>query len=373
MNKQKVSKFITSFKVIAAAIAGLVVIGGSAGLVRADQYDEQIKALQAQNATSQSASNDLAAQASSYQDAVYKLDQQIGSLQQAIVNNQLKSQELQKEITQAQVDIDQQKHVLSENIKTMYIDGQVSTLEILANSSNLSDFVNQQEYQGTVQNKVKAALDKINELKVQLTEQERQLEVATADLKNQQSQLASTQAQQSYMLAYTQGQKAAFDSQISTNKSQISALRQQQIAANARFIGGGVAGSGPACGGGYPARWCEIPQDSVIDSWGMFNRECVSYTAFRVAASGRYMPWWGGVGNANQWDEDAIAAGIPVDSNPQPGDVAISNGGAYGHSMYVESVNGDGTINVSQYNASLDGRFSYRYNLSIGNLVFIHF
>jgi surface antigen len=101
----------------------------------------------------------------------------------------------------------------------------------------------------------------------------------------------------------------------------------------------------------------------------MYNRECVSYTAFRVAASGRYVPW--GLGNANQWDDNARARGIPVDSNPRPGDVAISNAGAFGHAMYVESVSG-GTIFVSQYNAALDGRYSTK-TISAAGLVFIHF
>jgi surface antigen len=104
----------------------------------------------------------------------------------------------------------------------------------------------------------------------------------------------------------------------------------------------------------------------------MYNRECVSYTAFRVAASGRYMPFWGGVGNANQWDDNARAIGIPVDSNPRAGDVAIKNSMPYGHAMYVESVNGNGTINISQYNAALDGRYSTN-TISPSGLVFIHF
>lgn len=104
----------------------------------------------------------------------------------------------------------------------------------------------------------------------------------------------------------------------------------------------------------------------------MYNRECVSYTAFRVAASGRNMPYWGGIGNANQWDENADRAGIPNDGNPRAGDVAISNRGAYGHAMYVESVNANGTINISQYNASLNGRYSTN-TIDPSGLVFIHF
>jgi surface antigen len=168
-----------------------------------------------------------------------------------------------------------------------------------------------------------------------------------------------------------QSQQASYNQQISANSGRIAELRREQIAANSRFIG--AAGTGSACGGGYPAKWCEIAQDSVIDSWGMYNRECVSYTAFKVAASGRYMPYWGGYGNANQWDDNARAAGIPVDTSPRAGDVAISNRGTYGHAMYVESVNGNGTINISQYNAALDGRYSTRSGMDPSGLYFIHF
>ena len=59
----------------------------SSGLVGADQYDEQIWALQGQNASHQQAANELAAQAASYQDAVDKLSTQINNLRQAILDN----------------------------------------------------------------------------------------------------------------------------------------------------------------------------------------------------------------------------------------------------------------------------------------------
>ena len=84
------------------------------------------------------------------------------------------------------------------------------------------------------------------------------------------------------------------------------------------------------------------------------------------------MPYWGGRGNANQWVDDAQSAGIPVDHSPRAGDVAISLAGAFGHAMYVESVNSNGTINISQYNVNLDGRYSTN-TISVGSLYFIHF
>ena len=147
----------------------------------------------------------------------------------------------------------------------------------------------------------------------------------------------------------------------------------QQAAENAKKFRGSQIIAGSNGRDTYPNKWRNIPQDSVVDSWGMYNRECVSYTAWKVYESGRYMPYWGGIGNANQWDDNARRMGIPVDGNPRPGDVAVAHWGYYGHVMYVESVNPNGTINISQYNYDFNGTYSEVYNFPTSGLVFIHF
>lgn len=126
----------------------------------------------------------------------------------------------------------------------------------------------------------------------------------------------------------------------------------------------------PACGGGYPEKWCNVPIDTVVDNWGMYNRECVSYTAWKVASSGRHMPY--GFGDANNWPKAAQHAGIPVDEKPRVGDVAIRFDNKFGHSMYVESVHADGTLTVSQYNVNSSGGYSVE-TIKPSGLVFIHF
>lgn len=108
------------------------------------------------------------------------------------------------------------------------------------------------------------------------------------------------------------------------------------------------------------------------DPWGMYKRQCVSFAAWKVASSGRVMPYWGGRGNANLWDDNARSSGIPVDSNPTVGSVAVDNSGYYGHVMFVEEVYGDGTILVSQYNADGAGHYSIERRASSG-LRYIHF
>jgi len=359
-------------RVLALVLASAGLIGGAAA-AHADQFDVQINALNEQNSTVQGLVNGLESQASSYQDTINQLQVQIDSVRSQLADNQAKQASLEQQITANQQQIDQKKQQLSGTIKSMYIDGQTSTIEELASSKDLSDYVDKEEYHTAVQNQLDATIQQIGALQAELQKEKTQVDQLVVDEKTQNEQLSSAQAKQNQFLAFNEGQQTAYNAQISANSSQIAKLRQAQIAANARFSGGGSPGHGPTCGGGYPAKWCEVAQDSVIDDWGMYNRECVSYTAFRVAASGRNMPYWGGRGNANQWVNDAESAGIPVDHNPRAGDVAISLAGAFGHAMYVESVNGDGTINISQYNVNLDGRYSTRSDLSPSGLYFIHF
>jgi surface antigen len=364
--KQVRIKFLVFTLIIGTLLAGGIFVGGS---VKADQYQDQINALKQQNSGLQANSDSLAATAASYQQAIDALSAQINSLQQNIINTQNQIEALQQQIDQAQAELDHEKLVLGENIKTMYLEGDISTLEVLASSKDLSDFVNKQEYRNSVADKVKDSVDKINALKAQLQQQQRQQQDLLKDLQTQQTQLQAQQAQQAQLLSYTESQKAAYDQQISANNSQIMSLRAAQAAANRQL--GGVPTAGDPGHGGYPSNWNNAPQDSMLDSWGMYNRECVSYTAWKVYQTYGYMPYWGGRGNANQWPSDAQAAGIPTGSTPKVHSVAIWNVGAFGHAMWVEGVSGN-SIYVSQYNYDYNGHYS-EMTISASGLTFIYF
>ncbi len=353
---------------IMTAVFGFTVIAHP--LVLADRFDDQINALRAQNNQNSAARAQLGAEAASLADAVFKLQQQIDTLQAQINANQAKSDDLQRQIAAAQAELEQQKAILGENIKTMYLEGQISTLEMLASSKDLSDFVDKQQYRNSVSDKIKSTVQKITDLKLQLAKQQEEVDKLLVDQRAMNVQLDGQRAEQAALLAANEGQQANLSSQIKSNNGQISELRRQQAIENSRYNIGSMKGD--PNNGGYPSVWANAPQDSQIDNWGMYNRECVSFTAWKVWNSGRHMPYWGGIGNANQWDDNARASGIPVDGTPREGDVAISNSGPYGHAMYVESVGGNGTIYVSQYNAALNGQYSEGWRYTTG-LVFIHF
>lgn len=90
-----------------------------------------------------------------------------------------------------------------------------------------------------------------------------------------------------------------------------------------------------------------------ISYWGMgAGHNCTNYVAWKLISNGVGRPNIG-LGDAGQWAESAIANGIGVDRVPAVGAVAqwnayASNMGMYGHVAYVEKVNDDGTILISE-------------------------
>ncbi len=77
---------------------------------------------------------------------------------------------------------------------------------------------------------------------------------------------------------------------------------------------------------------------------------CTWYAFNRRAAAGR--PVGSNWGNATSWAYLAAASGFGVDHSPRAGDVFQTSGGwgGYGHVGYVERVNADGSILVSEMN-----------------------
>src|SRR5690606_25336541 len=87
---------------------------------------------------------------------------------------------------------------------------------------------------------------------------------------------------------------------------------------------------------------------------------CTYYAFNKRAAAGR--PIGSNWGNATTWAALARASGFAVDKSPRAGDVFQTSGGwgGYGHVGYVERVNADGSVLVSEMNYAGWNRVSSR-------------
>jgi surface antigen len=117
----------------------------------------------------------------------------------------------------------------------------------------------------------------------------------------------------------------------------------------------------------YPDRLRNAPQDSLVDPWQFYNRECTSFVAWRLNSENRvpFDNYWRGQhwGNASNWKNAAVALKIPVDNNPARGAVAWwragSAGSSRGHVAWVQKV-GNGAITIEEYNYLHAGRYDAR-------------
>ena len=350
-------RFATSSMVVATAVA--MTISSVTTPVLADRFDDQIRAIEQQMGAYQAQAASLRSQADTLQRAVAELQAQQDTIQAQINLSQAKYDQLVQQIEETKNKIERNQNSLSSTIGNLYVNSRTSPVEMLASSKNIGYYLDQQEFQSSISRKIESTIRDIKVLKNELEEKKKDVERVLADQTAQKNALVAKKDEQAKLLADTQGSEAAYQNIIGQQNNEINSLRAQQAAANAaraRSYGGTIISSGSG-GGGYPTYLASAPQDSVVDPWGMYNRECVSYTAWKVHQAYGNMPYWGGYGNANQWPGNARAAGIPTGNAPRVGSVAVMSGGYYGHVAWVEAVHGD-TITVSQYNWGVRGEYS---------------
>lgn len=375
MLKQKIQTIIHSRAIKLVAVAVIAVILGAGSFmqinrVKALSVQEQIQALENENANNRNAVAQLRDQAVSYQDAIAKLQAQISYLQGQIDANTAEQNRLQQEITAAETELAKQKSILSQNVRAIYYEGQITTLEMLASSKNLSEFIDKQEYRNSVQAKIKATMERITKLKFELSAKKESVEKLLKEQQNQQEDLSASRAEQANLLSYNQDQQADFNQRTKDNQAKINALIASQRRANNASDGGFYFLRFPGNVGGFDGRNYKYrnagfsmqlgpcsDSDSYPDSpdeWGYCTRQCVSYAAWAVEASGRAAPRY--YGNAKDWVNAADRNNIPYYRSAQRGDIAISTNGNWGHAMYVEEVSGN-KARVSEYNQQLDGNY----------------
>lgn len=362
----------------AALVAVAVLVAGSGVLalgshVFARDYEAEIKAKEQEASKYNSEASRLGEMADNLQSELDKINGQITAIQGQIVDSQKKIDNLNAQIKRNEILIKQRRKAMGQVLADMHVDDQISPLEMLASSNSIGDYIDKQEQRSSLRTSLNGKIKEIKALQKKLEENKKLVENTLRDQESQRNVLSSKQSEKAKLVADTKNDQNAYSALAQKRNSEVAKLREEQAAANRRALGNGVSiPGGIPGGGGYPGVWANAPLDAYVDPWGLYTRECVSYVAWKIHSTGRYVPHFGGAGNANQWPSTAARHGISSGSTPKAGAAAVMNIGYYGHVMYVESVNGDGTITVSDYNFAWDGLYRY-YTRSASGLTYIYF
>jgi len=342
-----------SLVAMSALLAGSGIFG-LASHVLARDYNAEIQAKQQEADNYNSEASRLGEMADSLQAELDKVNGQISAIQTQISDSQKKINSLNDQIKKNEELIKHNRKAMGRILADLYVDDQISPLEMLASSKNISDYIDKQEQRNSLKTSLNDKIKEIKSLQKKLEENKKSVENTLRDQELQRNAMAAKQSEKAKLITDTKNDQNNYAALAQKRNSEVAKLREEQLKENKKIF---IVGAGSVGTGGYPSAWASAPLDAYVDPWGLYTRECVSYVAWKIASTGRYVPHFGGAGNANQWPETAARHGIPSGSTPKAGAAAVKKIGTYGHVMYVESVNGDGTITISDYNRGWDGLY----------------
>jgi peptidoglycan hydrolase CwlO-like protein len=374
MHKKSLPVCITS-KILLVFMLLLIVIGVPIQMVQkvsADQYDDQITALQQDVSKYQAQEAVLNDAATTLQTALGQLANQEAAIQDQIDISQAKYNQLIIQIADTEQKIKDNQDALGKTIANMYVNDQITPLEMLASSKSIGDYLDKQEYRSSVRNELINTITKIKDLKNQLDKQQSDVKQTLTEQQSAKDALVTKTNEQQDLLNQTQGQESAYQQMIGDSQAKIAEAKAIQATINRR--GTSTGGYNVIVGGLLP----EYVTDDRYGSWNDNNcpvdiygissggvaglypdgqdghgygcRQCTSYVAWKINQEKHYYPSWGDARNFT-------SHGTPT--SPHKGVVAVLDAGASGHVAWVEtdpyisttgSLKGQTVIQVSQYN-----------------------
>lgn len=219
-------------------------------LVSANPYQDEINSLNKKIEENSSVLEDLHHEANSLQAKLNSLQAEINVIDASISKTKLQIKQVKQQLKEAEAKLERQKEILAENVRTLYKEGDVSTIEVLASSENFSDFVNRQEYLESIKIGIQEAAKEVVKLKEELEQRESELSDLLSKQKAQQNSLTLKRNEQASLLAETRGQEARYQSIVEDLKRQREEAEEalRKFLAAGRFVDLGPVAEGAAIG-----------------------------------------------------------------------------------------------------------------------------
>lgn len=319
---------------------------------------------------SENRARQAAANAQTLEGEVARLNAEIAMLEDEISMNQAIANDLQAQIILNEAKLNLQQAALAKLLVDMHFEEEPDAILVLASSNSLGDLAERQTRQANAKTQVTTSAEAIKTLKEQLESQKTSVDALIASAEATRVEISNRRNEQQALIARYENDSAAYERDAAEARETM----QREIAAEiAKYNSGGVVGEGY---NSYPWR-DRCPQDNVgYIVVGGYVCQCTSYAGWKAQEYyGIYISSWG---DAKSWGYSAERQGYVVDSTPAPHTIAYSTSGIYGHVMWVESINANGTINLTEYNNSasaksgLPGDFGARYNVNPALYYYIH-
>lgn len=376
LNKNLKRTFGYTFVMTFVVLVGIFAVRTSAYNCKpGDTECEDAKANMQQN---QSEAYEYTKKAESVSEVVDQLGAEISALNSQIAANEAKIKELNAEIAQNEKKLSDTQAALAEMLINMHFSDDSQPITILAGSKTISDYAERQAREDVAKQEIAAASERVKEIREKLNAQKDDAEKALATVTDSKKLVAAKRSDQQALMA--EYEKNADDA------SALAAYWEEQVKALAWVPPSNSTGNGTRSWGAnntYPYRY-NCPQDNVrYSAYGGAVCQCTSYASYKALEKWGISNTWGGNAynyvNASGYYVPKTGIYTYVDRTPAANTIAVQTGGQYGHVMWVESVNADGSVNITEYNVSwasigcYAGDFCSRNGVGSWNMWFVHF
>ncbi|MDO4508099.1 MAG: CHAP domain-containing protein [Candidatus Saccharibacteria bacterium] len=285
-----------------------------------------------------------------YEAKVQELTQRIAEQEAAIKSTEAEITELKKKIAEGEAKLALQQEALAEMLVNMHFEGDAEPITILAGASSISDLAEKQSRNEVAREQIGVMAAEVKAQKEQLEADKAEVEEKLAQQQEQKRGSEADRAEQQELVRKYKDNMDAYNEQAKAAKEAYNKAYNDWLATL-----NNTSTSNPYHGSVNTYPWqadCPQKQDWFATSWngyiiGGLVCECVSYTGWKAyEVFGKVISW----GNAYSWDDYARALGYRVDHTPAPNTIGQIDGYPYGHVFWVESVNADGSINITEYN-----------------------
>jgi len=319
---------------IPAFLISLILIVSMTAATFADEYDDQIADIEQQEEELKAQMNELTDEIAAKEAALAELEVQIEATNQKISETEKNINRLTADIRKTEESISGQESDLGQRLRNMYKNGTVGFIDVILNSTDLSDFLTNMDLVQRIYENDAAILDELEEKRERLIEDKEALEIARAELEEAKESLAWAEADAKETRDALQAKKDEMQAKVEELEAEADRLREEAYQASLQ------------------SNYEPNENSSGVLSWPTDSRYITGYFGWRIHPIFGYGQGHEGIDiGANYYDNIYAAA---------DGQVTIASWyGGYGYAVAIYHGNGMTT---------LYGHNSY-LNVSVGEIV----
>ena len=290
--------------------------------------------------------------ANAYQMKVNELSVVIAGKEAEIAETEVNIKELKQKIEETEEKLQEEQEALATLLVNMHFESDAEPIKVLAGANSISDLAEKAAREAVAKEQISVSANNVKETKAKLEADKAEVEDLLGQQKSARASLVSKQAEQKELVEKYENDAEAYTEIAKEQAAKKRAAEEAEQKKNPNLYGGGRFYSGANTY--YWQDRCPEQQDwgfSVYPGIGVIGGylcECTSYAGWKAFENyGIVISFWG---DAKSWDGSAKRRGYSVDHDPAAGTIGQFYSGPYGHVFWVESVNADGSINISEYN-----------------------